>query len=489
MYEISTIFKHLKVYSLLPKSPTTVIKSSFTHPINYGDVTSRATLSCRSPIMAFSRTPSTAAIQYLDVCQNVDNPATTQQTGRLATYPMSSSLDCVPAEPRLKPKSPYAVQIEEVLDEYFIQHRPSNAFDELLFMNVDYDAVQSPTVIQEQSGPGIAEATDSKEASMYDGHSGARRPITGEGDLDEETCLIESSVEAVFDHSSDKGATMAWHDPLEASLHASHPKQCLKNVRYTDTDNARKLPAVVPNQCAYEDLRFIFFRETRDFNSYQELHESYQALVDEAEGHSYSGASKSDLENSTTFVTHSPYTPPATMFDLQYYRIPASYYHTFWHPQRIPIYLHGNVFDGISLMNWIYNWTSYTFKDDSYQMNAVRRFGETVVKIGSALSDIEHAMPAAKARLPRDLYDESGVLWADLENFINDIMSEAEDRLGASKHGGRLEVAFVRRFVHELIAGKKYHRTIEKFLKRTEAWCKEARFHPDFIMLWELWAS
>ena len=94
-----------------------------------------------------------------------------------------------------------------------------------------------------------------------------------------------------------------------------------------------------------------------------------------------------------------------------------------------------------------------------------------------------------KANLPKDLYDESGALWADLENILNDIMSEAEDRLEASKKGGRLEVYFVNQFCHELISGKRFYQQIDRFLKKTEAWCKKARFHPDFIMLWELWES
>lgn len=76
------------------------------------------------------------------------------------------------------------------------------------------------------------------------------------------------------------------------------------------------------------------------------------------------------------------------------------------------MYLHGNVFDGISLVNWIYNWTAYKSTDSSFQMSTVRRFGKTVIKLGFALSAIENAKPEVKSTLPRDLYDQSGVLWA-----------------------------------------------------------------------------
>ncbi|KAK0117219.1 hypothetical protein ONS96_013053 [Cadophora gregata f. sp. sojae] len=319
------------------------------------------------------------------------------------------------------------------------------------------------------------------------------QPVSVEEVLDEDFSVDAhpnvSTTDATFDYISDTGATLAWRDTEASSAGSSIPdRKSTKKVRFAHAEPANQTSQIPVTKWAPEDMRFIFYKETRDFNPYRELQESYQALFDEAEG-GYNSVDFNKPENTTTFITHSPYTPPATMFDLQYYRVPASYFHTFWHPQRVPIYLHGNVFDGISLTNWTYNWTAYTFKDDSYQMNAVRRFGKTVVKLGSALSDIEHAKPAIKASLPKDLYDESGVLWADLENIINDIMSEAEDRLDASKKGGRLEVEFVSRFCHELIAGRKSYHSIEKFRNKTESWCKRARFHPDFIMLWELWES
>ncbi|KAH9220722.1 hypothetical protein DL95DRAFT_382648 [Leptodontidium sp. 2 PMI_412] len=404
-------------------------------------------------------------------------------------------LMAVPVEPSCKARSPFAVQIEEVLDEEFVRYSRSDRLEELSITIFNQDIPQPPTSPQERFASQDVDIILDPGASggdVSDVRSEARPPPTVEEVLDEDFSADAhpnvSTANITFDYSSDTGATLPWSDPVDSSSPGSTQQtKTSKRVRFADAESAQSKSEISSTKWAPEDLRFIFFRETRDFNSYRELQESYQALFDEAEG--YNAVNFSKPENTTTFITHSPYTPPATMFDLQYYRVPASYYHTFWHPQRVPIYLHGNVFDGISLTNWIYNWTAYTFKDNSYQMNAVRRLGKTVVKLGSALSDIEHAKPAVKAKLPRDLYDESGVLWADLENIINDIMSEAEDRLEASKQGGRLEVEFVSRFSHELIAGNKYYRPIEKFLKKTEAWCKKARFHPEFIMLWELWES
>ena len=408
----------------------------------------------------------------------------------------------IPLEPSGNARSPYAVQIEEVLDEEFRRHTGSGEeLEEWHTMIPSREDLQSLVVPHDAAVSGDTselESINACEEVPADESVGAVRsdhppPVSAEEVLDEDFSVDAhpnvSTTNATFDYHSDTGATLAWRDSAEPSAGSpTREKIFSKRVRFVNAESAGQASELLETKWAPEDLRFIFYKETRDFNSYRELQESYQALFDEA-GSGHNSVDFNRPENTTTFVTHSPYTPPATVYDLQYYRVPASYYHTFWHPQRVPIYLHGNVFDGISLTNWIYNWTTYTFRDSSYHMNAVQRFGTTVVKLGSALSDIEHAKPAIKANLPKDLYDESGALWADLENILNDIMSEAEDRLEASKKGGRLEVFFVNQFCHELIAGKRYYQPIDRFLKKTEAWCKKARFHPDFIMLWELWET
>jgi len=407
----------------------------------------------------------------------------------------------VPLDPSGKIRSPYAVQIEEVLDEEFKRHTGSGELEEWHTKIPSREDSQSSVVPHDAA---VSEDTsEDKSINTWeevpaDEAAGAVRsehppPVSVEEVLDEDFSVDAhpnvSTTNATFDYHSDTGATLAWRDSAEPLAGSpTREETSSKRVRFANAQSAGQTSDLSETSWAPEDLRFIFYRETRDFNSYRELQESYQALFDEAGG-GYNRVDSNRPENTTTFITHSPYTPPATIYDLQYYRVPASYFHTFWHPQRVPIYLHGNVFDGISLTNWIYNWTTYTFRDSSYHMNAVQRFGTTVVKLGSALSDIEHAKPSVKANLPKDLYDESGALWADLENILNDIMSEAEDRLEASKKGGRLEVYFVNQFCHELISGKRFYQQIDRFLKKTEAWCKKARFHPDFIMLWELWES
>ncbi|OWP02417.1 hypothetical protein B2J93_3205 [Marssonina coronariae] len=291
-----------------------------------------------------------------------------------------------------------------------------------------------------------------------------------------ETLLTESTAQESSDAISKSPSVST---PVPENRKASR-------VQFAESGNVSFEFEETPMECAQEDLRFIFYHEFRDWQIYQELQESYQALFDENEAEMLTGAYIPEQAETSTFITHSPYTPPATVYDLQYYHIPASYFHTFWHPQRNPIYLHGNVFDGISLANWIYNWTTYTFKDDSYQMNTVKRFGGKVIKLGSALSDMEHAKLPIKKNIPRDISDVGFALWAELENIINDIMTLAEDRLQASKKGGRLEVEFVRRFCHEMIAGNEFYRPIDDFLKQTEVWCKKARLHPDLALAWEL---
>jgi hypothetical protein len=279
----------------------------------------------------------------------------------------------------------------------------------------------------------------------------------------------------------------------DSSVHVSSgsmssQKGSLKRVRWAEDDTLSNEQRSSPCKYAPEDLPFIFHREFRDFDKYQELQESSQALMEEQEA-GRSRRKRSDQSSRTcSFVTQKEYIPPATLCDLQYYRIPASYFHKFWHPSRVPIYLHGNVFDGITFTHWIYGWTAYTFRDDSFEMSTVKRFGKQVMKLGSAMTDIENADDSAKRKLPRPLYDESGRLWENLENIVNDIMAESEDRLAKKRRGGRLEVEFVTKFCREMIAGDKYYRPIETWLKQTDDWCKKVRFHKDFVMLWDLWA-
>ena len=261
-----------------------------------------------------------------------------------------------------------------------------------------------------------------------------------------------------------------------------------KRVRWAGDDALSDEQRSSPCKYSPEDLPFIFHREFRDFDKYQELQESSQALTKEQDARR-SRRKRSDQSSRTcSFVTQKEYIPPATLCDLQYYRIPASYFHKFWHPARVPMYLHGNVFDGISFTHWIYGWTAYTFRGESFEMSTVKRFGKQVMKLGSAMTDIENADDSVKRKLPRPLYDESGRLWENLENIVNDIMAESEDRLATKRRGARLEVEFVTKFCREMIAGDKYYRPIETWLKQTDDWCKRVRFHKDFVMLWDLWA-
>ena len=269
----------------------------------------------------------------------------------------------------------------------------------------------------------------------------------------------------------------------------SGSKQPLKRVRWAEDDAVDAEQRSSPCKYAPEDLPFIFHREFRDFDKNQELQDSSQVLMEEQEAGKSRRKRSGPSSRMCSFVTQNEYIPPATLYNLQLYRIPASYFTKFWHPARVPMYLHGNVFDGISFTHWIYGWTAYTFRDNSFEMSTVKRFGKQVMKLGAATTDIDKADLSVKRKLPRDLYDESARLWEDLENIVNDIMSEAEDRLAKKRQGGRLEVEFVKKFTREMIAGDVYYRPIEKFVQQTDAWCKKVRFHRDFLMLWELWAS
>jgi hypothetical protein len=445
-----------------------------------------------------------------------------------------------------RPKSPYAVQIEEIVDEEYARDQTGVFFDVVTTEQVPACVISEERKLGDEHLDRSGEDA-TKEASNYDSDSdgtdseieAASKPQNREKSLPQQVDLPSSGnngapasnsqaqklptsvqIDEVLDDEFLQGAHPNGPEVLlpevileskpieedspkeltiESSIQQSQPNQppSPKNsspgkVRFTGSEIGSTIVEISPPEPSPpRELRFIFFREFRDFDTYQELQESYQALFDEKET-AASAISDPVTEKATptsTFITHSPYTPEATLWDLKHYSIPASYFHKFWHPQRVPIYLHGNVFDGISLTNWIYNWTAYNFRDDSFQMSTVKRFGKAVIKLGSALTDIEHASPKVKSSLPKDLYDQSETLWAELENVINDIMSEAEKRLDRSKRGRRLEVEFVSRFFHEMVAGQKYHQAIDKFLKEAEEWCKIVRFHDDFIMLWDTWKS
>lgn len=395
-----------------------------------------------------------------------------------------------------KRRSPFNVQIEEVIDEEFIRFSSKKNVDESA-EEVIHAETSMDTGHHSQRSESSTTGTSNSKPRNARHDSGVS--FSSSGMFYAKSVEIEEVVDDDFVIDAHPNVYIGQEDGFPAGDMKLNPmavpvdanKASSKQVNFAGRNNEPEASNTARTvSLPLQDLRFIFFREFRDFDHYQELEESYQAMLDEREATLSNNLPSMDQAAVTSnFITHSPYTPPATMRDLQNYRIPASYFHKFWYPNRVPIYLHGNVFDGISLANWMYNWTAYTFKDDSYQMSTMRKFGKTLTKLGSALTDIEHAEPKTKFRLPKDIYDQSGNLWAELENIINDIMSDAEVRLKRKDRRGRLEVAFVTRFCHEMIAGREFHAIIDLWLKRTEEWCKLVRFHPQFFMLWELWTE
>jgi hypothetical protein len=411
----------------------------------------------------------------------------------------------------------FAVQVEDITDEEIIHNRNA-VFEEdhsAVFSTLEY----GPDRFEEHASES-SEAFDDEE--MQDEFEPEQEPVIVEPPSpgkDEPAVRRPFSrlpppvqVEDILDDDFAPGAhpNVFLHEDLTKDLDTGRPpiveklpvqppapssggsmpsqKGSLKRVRWAEDDDPDVEQRSSPCKYAPEDLPFIFHREFRDFDKYQELQESSQALR-EGQHVRRSRKKKSDPSSRTcSFITQKEYIPPATLGDLQYYRIPASYFHKFWHPARVPMYLHGNVFDGISFTHWIFGWTAYTFRDESFEMSTMKRFGKHVIKLGSAMTDIENADYSAKRKIPRPLYDESGRLWAELENIVNDIMSESEDRLAKKRRGGRLEAEFVTRFCKEMIAGDKYYRPIERWLKQTDDWCKKVRFHKDFVLLWNLWA-
>ncbi|KAN0112607.1 hypothetical protein V8E51_005558 [Hyaloscypha variabilis] len=423
--------------------------------------------------------------------------------------------DALPSKQDASPKI-FAVQIEEVIDEEFVRYRkgkyddeltrepldPATEMDEEEVVPSDSSETSDEAKTQQSTEPAyepvIVELPLIDENEIAAMQSPPRpRPVEIEDALDDDFVSGAHPNVFVYEDTSKDSDTerppvveKLPQDPPAQTSSSSMPSQKgpLKRVRWAEDDALNEEQRSSPCKYAPEDLPFIFHREFRDFDKYQELQESSQALMEEQEA-SKTRRKRSDKSSRiSSFVTQKEYIPPATLSELQYYRIPASYFHKFWHPARVPMYLHGNVFDGITFTHWIYGWTAYNFRDDSFEMSTVKRFGKQVIKLGSAMTDIENADDSVKRKLPRPLYDESGRLWENLENIVNDIMAESEVRLAKKRRGGRLEVEFVTRFCREIIAGDKYYRPIETWLKQTDDWCRKVRFHKDFVMLWDLWA-
>jgi hypothetical protein len=409
----------------------------------------------------------------------------------------------------------FAVQVEDVTDEEFAHYQkdhldeksivelltPINDTDEIEELVSESSEASSDDEVHETAEPVqpiVADPPSPDEDEVAAQRPIPRRPPPAQVEDITDDDFASGAHPNVFDYEDLTRDSDTERPPIPEkppgpsaqSSSSSIPSQkgSLKRVRWAEDDTFNAEQRSSPCKYAPEDLPFIFHREFRDFDKYQELQESSQALMEEQEAGKSRRKRSNTSSRTSSFITQKEYIPPATLCDLQYYRIPASYFHKFWHPTRVPMYLHGNVFDGISFTYWIYGWTAYTFRDESFEMSTVKRFGKQVMKLGSAMTDIENADDPVKRKLPRPLYDESGRLWEDLENIVNDIMAESEDRLAKKRRGGRLEVEFVTRFCKEMIAGDKYYRPIERWLKQTDDWCKKVRFHKDFVLLWDLWA-
>jgi hypothetical protein len=352
--------------------------------------------------------------------------------------------------PTLHPKSRYTVQIEEVIDEAF-----------------ETEVSPEPKIHVVVSG------------EIPDG-SGT--------ESDTNTTLSSFPISEDNSHTEQNdNPNLSKHPPVPTSpkvtpkkhVHFAESRPELETwSRYEPVGNWRQ-----------EDLRWILYHEFRDFEQYQELRESYQVLWEESQVHQDVGSKLSvqDAPEQSTFITHSPYTPPATLYNLAYWRIPASYYHSFWHPERVPLYLHGNVFDGISLANWINGWAALEFGEESFQMNIIKKFGDTVRKLGAAVSDIDNATVDQKHVLPRDLYDlGTDTIWKQLEDVLKDIMSQAQLKLSWASRNSRLEEEFVKHLWANHIIGAPHHTALSQFQSQAEDWIKRVRLHPAFAILWTI---
>jgi hypothetical protein len=383
----------------------------------------------------------------------------------------------------LYPKSMYAVQIEEVIDE---------AFETKIRLEPKIH-VEVPAEIYDDTGTESDTNATLGSSTIFDGDSPAKK-VPAEIYDDSGT---ESDINATLGSSTilDGDSPAKKYRNQKFSRTTPVPtltkKPLKRRVHFAEAGPeletwSRYEPAIRWRQ---EDLRWIFYHEYRDFETYQELRESYQVLWEESQAQQDDGSQSStqDSPEQSTFITHSPYTPPATLYNLAYWRIPASYYHSFWHPERVPLYLHGNVFDGISLANWINGWAALEFGEESFQMTTIRKFGDTVRKLGAAVSDIDNATIDQKHVLPRDLYDlGTDTIWKQLEDVLKDIMSQAQMKLSWASRNSRLEEEFVKHLWANHIIGAPHHMALSRFQLEAEDWIKKVRLHPAFAILWTI---
>lgn len=226
-----------------------------------------------------------------------------------------------------------------------------------------------------------------------------------------------------------------------------------------------------------ENLRFILYSEARDWSVYPELQESPTSAMGNSRNH--------EPEPSSAFAhIHKTDLPLASTRDLRFYCIPSSYFRALWNPLWRPIRLHGNVFDGRSLTKWIYGWTAHVFGEGSYQLHTARRFGDKVLKLGAALSALEHCEWMMEKNVPGEVKLAGWRLWALLEWIIGAFMHLAEMQLAVSpQEGGRLEEEFVDCLCWEMIRGQRLYRAVDVFMVETKKWCGEIGRYSDSVLV------
>ncbi|EPE33178.1 hypothetical protein GLAREA_06190 [Glarea lozoyensis ATCC 20868] len=240
-----------------------------------------------------------------------------------------------------------------------------------------------------------------------------------------------------------------------------------------------------------EQLRWIFYHQYRDFKKYKRLRESFEVLPT-AIRNSYI-LNRPIPSKKPTIRAYETRNPAATLKDLKHWQIPASYYHSLWHPRRVPLYLDGNVIDGISFAIWIEGWAVAQYRHNSHQTKTVQKFGKIVRNLGQALSDINNASYAEKKDLPRNLYDEgSEILWKQLEDVLGCIMTDARTYSPWSSRNSKLEAKFLFHLwlnlaiqPGTLLIDPAHSSELFDFQQNSQDWLRRVGLHPAFDSLWD----
>ncbi|KAJ9165777.1 Vegetative cell wall protein gp1 [Coniochaeta hoffmannii] len=97
----------------------------------------------------------------------------------------------------------------------------------------------------------------------------------------------------------------------------------------------------------------------------------------------------------------------ATAEDARLHRIPDGYSLKNWDPSEDPILLLGSVFDANSLGKWIFDWTTYNFKDGSHPMSELAaELWVLLLSLAGKIKRAELTVPKVRSQENREVLED-----------------------------------------------------------------------------------